>query len=96
MSEVVAGDPMITAGNNEAPTDHEKRLSPQSELDSPTAAVVEKVRSTLATLGAELKPHYDFIVCGSGSSGSVVAGRQTNEHGNLLTSNPETSGRNLK
>jgi hypothetical protein len=56
MSEVVAGDPMITAGNNEAPTDHEKRLSPQSELDSPTAAVAEKVRSNLATLGAELKP----------------------------------------
>ena len=75
MSEVVSGDPVITAGNNEAPTDHDKRLSPQSELHFPTATVAEKVRNSLARLGAELKPHYDFIVCGSGSSGSVVAGR---------------------
>ena len=75
MSEVVAGDPMITPENNEARTEHEKRLSTQSELDSPTATVAEQVRGNLVAFGAELKPHYDFIVCGSGSSGSVVAGR---------------------
>jgi choline dehydrogenase-like flavoprotein len=35
----------------------------------------ERVRHHKHQLRAELKPHYDFIVCGSGSSGSVVAGR---------------------
>src|ERR1700694_5844379 len=35
----------------------------------------ERVRRNQQQLGSELRPQYDFVVCGSGSSGSVGARR---------------------
>ena len=40
-----------------------------------TEDFAQRVRVNQAKLASELKPRYDFIVCGSGSSGSVVERR---------------------
>src|SRR3569833_894794 len=39
------------------------------------AELAERVRNNQARLTSALKTRYDFIVCGSGASGSVVARR---------------------
>jgi choline dehydrogenase len=58
-------------------------MNTSAELDPAEVEFNERVRSNQACLTTRLKAQYDFIVCGSGSSGSVVARR--------LAENPEVN-----
>ena len=60
----------------------EQNNRPKSVPDG-SAEFAEYVRANQKKLRSELKSWYDFIVCGSGSSGSAVAGR--------LAENPDVS-----
>jgi choline dehydrogenase len=74
---------MTTHYKTEAPFDQAHHESPPVGSSSHAPDFAERVRLNQRQLRADLKPQYDFIVCGSGSSGSVVARR--------LAENPDVS-----
>ena len=45
------------------------------KIEDSNKEFAERVRTNQYRLRSQLKTNYDFIVCGSGSSGSVIAGR---------------------
>ena len=77
------GKDMVTNSMPEAPFGQEQNESPAFGSGFHAPEFAQRVRLNQQKLRSDLKPQYDVIVCGSGSSGSVVARR--------LAENPNVS-----
>jgi choline dehydrogenase len=66
---------MKTKSKAEATRDHEHGSSPPVGSGFHPPDIAERVRRNQRKPRSDIKPQYNFIVCGSGSSGSVVARR---------------------
>src|SRR5260370_2518817 len=71
---------MTTDSKNEAAFDQEHNDSPPGGSGSAAADFAERVPFNQRKHGSELEPHYDFIVCASGSCSSVVDRRIAANH----------------
>src|SRR5260221_10869362 len=91
MEPTVCGEPWrrrernkrMTHSRTEVPFGQAHNERPASGSGLHAAEFAERVRLNQQQLRADLKPQYDVIVCGAGSSGSVVARR--------LAENPNVS-----
>jgi hypothetical protein len=85
---------MRDSSNTKAPSDKTNE-SAKFDQDTRAADFAEDVSANHQMLTAKSKSNYDFIICGPGPSGSVVA-RRLAEHPNVAPAVMDSSHRTLR
>jgi len=75
MSDAASHAVFVVETASPHPTGKDMEANPKQDESGPNKAFAERVRLNQQKLRGALKAQSDFIVCGSGSSGSVVARR---------------------